>query len=36
MTMRMTLPDSATRAQMLATGMESGMQSSYVRLESIL
>jgi uncharacterized protein YndB with AHSA1/START domain len=36
MTMRMTLPDSATRAQMLATGMESGMESSYVRLESIV
>jgi uncharacterized protein YndB with AHSA1/START domain len=36
MTVRMTLPDSPTRAQMLATGMESGMQSSYVRLESIL
>jgi uncharacterized protein YndB with AHSA1/START domain len=36
MTMRMTLPDSETRAQMLATGMDSGMESSYVRLESIL
>lgn len=36
MTMRMTLPDSETRAQMLATGMEHGMESSYVRLESIL
>jgi uncharacterized protein YndB with AHSA1/START domain len=36
MTMRMTLPDSETRAKMLATGMEHGMESSYVRLESIL
>jgi uncharacterized protein YndB with AHSA1/START domain len=36
MTMRMTLPDSETRAQMLATGMEHGMEASYVRLEGIL
>jgi uncharacterized protein YndB with AHSA1/START domain len=36
MTMRMTLPDSATRAAMLATGMEHGMEASYVRLESII
>jgi len=36
MTMRMTLPDSKTRAQMLATGMEHGMEASYVRLEKIL
>ena len=34
MTMRMTLPDATTRAQMLATGMERGMEASYVRLES--
>ena len=34
MTMRMTLPDAATRAQMLATGMEHGMEASYVRLEN--
>lgn len=33
MIMRMTLPDEATRAQMLATGMEHGMEASYVRLE---
>jgi uncharacterized protein YndB with AHSA1/START domain len=33
MTMRMTLPDEATRRQMLATGMERGMEDSYVRLE---
>ncbi len=36
MTMRMTLPDPQTRAAMLATGMEKGMEASYVRLESIL
>jgi uncharacterized protein YndB with AHSA1/START domain len=36
MTMRMTLPDSQTRAAMLATNMEHGMEASYVRLESIL
>ena len=36
MTMRMTLPDSETRSQMLATGMEQGMEASYVRLESLL
>jgi uncharacterized protein YndB with AHSA1/START domain len=35
MTMRMTLPDAATRAKMLATGMEYGMEASYVRLESL-
>ena len=34
MTMRMTLPDAATREAMLATGMEHGMEASYVRLES--
>jgi uncharacterized protein YndB with AHSA1/START domain len=36
MTMRMTLPDAGTRAQMLATGMEGGMEASYVRLEGLL
>jgi uncharacterized protein YndB with AHSA1/START domain len=36
MTMRMTLPDAATRKAMLATGMEDGMKASYVRLEGIL
>jgi uncharacterized protein YndB with AHSA1/START domain len=36
MTMRMTLPDSHTRAAMLATGMESGMEASYARLETVL
>jgi uncharacterized protein YndB with AHSA1/START domain len=36
MTMRMTLPDAETRAAMLATGMEQGMEASYVRLEQIL
>ena len=36
MTMRMTLPDAETRSQMLATGMEHGMEAGYVRLESML
>ena len=36
MTMRMTLPDPQTRAAMLKTGMEHGMEASYVRLEGIL
>ena len=33
MTMRMTLPNAETRAAMLASGMEHGMEASYVRLE---
>jgi uncharacterized protein YndB with AHSA1/START domain len=36
MTMRMTLPDAKTREAMLATGMEHGMEASYVRLETII
>ena len=36
MTMRMTLPDAQTRAAMLATGMEGGMETSYVRLENMI
>jgi uncharacterized protein YndB with AHSA1/START domain len=36
MTMRMTLPDEKTRAAMLATGMENGMEASYVRLEGLI
>jgi hypothetical protein len=36
MTMRMTLPDEAIRSAMLATGMEKGMEVSYVRLEGII
>jgi uncharacterized protein YndB with AHSA1/START domain len=36
MTLRMTLPDAATRAAMLATGMERGMEASYVRLERMI
>jgi uncharacterized protein YndB with AHSA1/START domain len=36
MTMRMTLPDEATRAGMLKTGMEHGMEAGYVRLEGML
>ena len=35
MTMRMTLPDAKTRAVMLATGMEHGMEASYARLEGM-
>jgi uncharacterized protein YndB with AHSA1/START domain len=33
MTMRMTLPNAETRAMMLSTGMEHGMEAGYVRLE---
>lgn len=36
MTIRMTLPDAQTRAAMLATGMESGMEASYARLETTI
>ena len=36
MTMRMTLPDLETRARMLSTGMEGGMETSYLRLEEFL
>ena len=36
MTMRMTLPDANTRAAMLATGMDSGMEASYARLERMI
>lgn len=36
MTMRMTLPDEKTRAAMLATGMERGMEMSYARLEEMI
>ena len=35
LTLRMTLPDAQTRAAMLSTGMEHGMEASYVRLDSI-
>ena len=35
MTMRMHLPDKETREMMLATGMEHGMEDSYVRLENL-
>ena len=35
MTMRMTLPDEKTRAAMLATGMERGMEASYARLDAM-
>jgi hypothetical protein len=36
MTIRMTLPDAQTRATMLASGMEGGMEASYVRLEGMI
>jgi uncharacterized protein YndB with AHSA1/START domain len=36
MRMRMTLPDTQTRAAMLATGMEHGMEASYARLEGMI
>jgi uncharacterized protein YndB with AHSA1/START domain len=36
MTIRMTLPDSKTRAAMLATPMEHGMEASYQRLERLI
>lgn len=35
MTMRMTLPDEKTRATMLASGMEKGMEASYARLDNM-
>lgn len=35
MTIRMTLPNAQTRAAMLSTGMEHGMEASYVRLEGM-
>jgi hypothetical protein len=35
MTMRMTLLDAATRAKMFATGIERGMEASFVRLEAM-
>jgi uncharacterized protein YndB with AHSA1/START domain len=36
MTLRMTLPDGKTRAAMLASGMEHGMEASYARLEGMI
>jgi uncharacterized protein YndB with AHSA1/START domain len=36
MTVRMTVPDAATRAAMLATNMENGMEASYARLEGMI
>jgi len=35
LTLRMTLPDAATRQAMLATGMEHGMEASYARLDAL-
>jgi len=34
--MRMTLSDAETRATMLATGMERGMEASYAQLEAMI
>jgi hypothetical protein len=36
MTMVMALPDAKTRAAMLESGMEHGMEAGYVRLERML
>lgn len=36
MTMRMTVPDAKTREMMLKTGMDKGMEASYVRLEGMI
>jgi uncharacterized protein YndB with AHSA1/START domain len=36
MRMRMTLPDAESRAKMLATGIEHGMEASYARLETTI
>ncbi|MGZ9809348.1 SRPBCC domain-containing protein [Pseudoroseicyclus sp. H15] len=36
MTMRMTLPSQEAREQMLATGMDQGMETSYQSLEALL
>jgi uncharacterized protein YndB with AHSA1/START domain len=36
MTIRMTLPDAQTRTAMLSTGMERGMEASYIRLEGMI
>jgi len=36
MKVRMTLPDAQTRANMLATGMERGMEASYRRLDGMI
>jgi uncharacterized protein YndB with AHSA1/START domain len=36
MRIRMMLPDEKTRAAMLRTGMEAGMEASYLRLEKVL
>jgi uncharacterized protein YndB with AHSA1/START domain len=35
MTIRMTLPNAETRVAMLASGMEHGMEASYVRLDQL-
>ncbi len=35
LTLRMTLPDLETCTKMLSTGMERGMEASYVRLDAM-
>jgi uncharacterized protein YndB with AHSA1/START domain len=36
LTMRMTLPNAETRAMMLSTGMDEGMEASYARMDEML
>ena len=36
LTMRMTLPNAETRAAMLTSGMEHGMEAGYARLETMI
>ena len=36
LTLRMTLPDAATREAMLATGMDQGMEASYARMDEMM
>ncbi len=36
MTMTMTVPDAATRAAMIATGMTDGMEQSYARIDAMV
>lgn len=35
LTLRMTLPDAESRAKMLATGMQDGMEASYARIDPL-
>ena len=36
LTLRIALPDAQTRAAVLASGMERGMEASYARLETMM